>query len=98
MARHPALVTNFEARSLLLIASLTLGAAGSGLAQNTVAPAPAGDAQVSAAFNRADKNADGKLSLEEAASLPAVEANFDRADADKDGMISPAEFAQAMKM
>jgi Ca2+-binding EF-hand superfamily protein len=98
MSRRSPLVSRFEARSLLLIASFTLGAAGSAFAQSTAAPAAAADAEVTAAFTKADKNADGKLSREEAAALPAVAANFDKVDADKDGTISTAEFGKAMKM
>ncbi len=97
MSRHQALITHFEARSLMLIASLTLGAAGTAFAQSTAATA-AGDNEVATAFTKADKNSDGKLSREEAAVLPAVASNFDRVDADKDGTISAAEFTKAMKM
>ena len=96
MSRHHPRITAFEIRSLMLIASVTLGAASSAYAQN--APTTAADAQVTAAFTKADKNADGMLSREEAASLPAVAANFDKVDADKDGSISAAEFGKAMKM
>lgn len=104
MSRRFVRLTSFEARSLLLIASVTLGVAGNAYAQSTAAPATAApataaaDAEVTAAFTKADKNRDGKLSKEEAATLPAVAANFERADADKDGMISAAEFGKAMKM
>ena len=98
MSRRNPRIANFEARSLMLIASLTLGAAGAAFAQSTAAPAAAMDTEVSAAFTKADKNSDGKLSREEAAVLPAVAANFDRVDADKDGTISATEFGKAMKM
>lgn len=103
--------TAFEARSLMLIASVTLGVAGSAYAQSTAAPAapatpapaaapatPASDAEITAAFTKADKNSDGKLSREEAATLPAVAVSFDRIDSNKDGSVSSAEFAKAMKM
>lgn len=100
MSRHYVRLTSFEARSLLLIASVTLGVAGNAYAQSTAAPAkPATtDTEVTAAFTKADKNSDGKLSRDEAASLPAVAASFDRVDTDKDGTISAAEFGKAMKM
>ena len=103
--------TAFEARSLMLIASVTLGVAGSAYAQSTAAPAapatsaapaapatPASDAEITAAFTKADKNSDGKLSREEAAMLPAVAANFEKVDGDKDGAVNLAEFSKAMKM
>lgn len=63
--------------------------------------APAKPAEMSAklqeAFARADKNADGKLSKEEAAAMPAIAEVFDRADVDKDGFLSKAEFADVAK-
>jgi Ca2+-binding EF-hand superfamily protein len=49
------------------------------------------------AFARADKNADGKLSKEEAENLPAIAQRFDQIDADKDGSISQAEYLTALK-
>lgn len=108
MTRRQTRFTAFEARSLMLIASVTLGVAGSAYAQSTAAPAapatsaapamPASDADATAAFTKADKNADGKLSRDEAASLPAIAANFDKADSNKDGALSGAEFTKALKM
>lgn len=98
MSRRPTRLTTFENRSVLLIAGITLGLAGGAYAQSTAMPAAPADAEVTAAFTKADKNADGKLSREEAAALPAVAANFDRVDGDKDGTISSAEFGKAMKM
>lgn len=66
--------------------------------------APAGPAAASPdtakymeAFARADKNADGKLSKEEAENLPAIAQRFDQIDADKDGSISQAEYLSALK-
>ena len=99
MSRRFNPMSRFDARSLMLIASVALGAVGSAQAQSTAAPASAASgAEVKAAFTKADKNADGKLSRDEAASLPAVAANFDKVDADKDGSISEAEFGKSMKM
>ena len=46
-----------------------------------------------AAFTRADGNADGKLSKEEAARMPAIAAKFDQLDANKDAFLSMEEFA-----
>ena len=48
---------------------------------------------IEAAFTRADVNADGKLSKEEAAALPAISAKFAELDKNKDGFLSLAEFA-----
>ena len=93
------LIANFEARSVLLIAGWTLGAAGAALAQNMPAPAPAAsDKATSAACTQADKNGDGQLSREEAATLPAVAANYDKVDANADGSISAEQFTKAVKM
>jgi Ca2+-binding EF-hand superfamily protein len=60
-------------------------------------PAPEMSAKVAEAFARADKNADGKLSKEEAAAMPAIAEIFDKADVDKDGFLSKAEFAEVAK-
>ncbi len=49
------------------------------------------------AFVRADKNGDGKLSKEEAESLPAIANRFEQIDTDKDGSISQAEYLAALK-
>ncbi|NJS35314.1 MAG: EF-hand domain-containing protein [Brachymonas sp.] len=54
-------------------------------------------AKAQEAFMRADKNADGKLSKEEAQAMPAVAEVFDKSDVDKDGFLSKAEFAEVAK-
>ncbi len=63
--------------------------------------APAKPAEMSAklqeAFTRADKNGDGKLSKEEAATMPAIAEAFDKADVDKDRFLSKTEFADVAK-
>ncbi len=62
------------------------------------APAANADtARYMEAFSRADKNADGKLSKEEAENLPAIAQRFDQIDVDKDGSISQAEYLEALK-
>ncbi len=61
------------------------------------APAGGDTAKAMEAFDRADKNKDGKLSKEEADSMPAVAAKFAEIDADKDGSISKAEYMDALK-
>ncbi|MCM0001267.1 MAG: hypothetical protein NBV68_17990 [Erythrobacter sp.] len=48
-------------------------------------------------FKVADKNADGKLSRDEAkAGMPRIHANFDRIDADKSGFVTLAEIKAAL--
>lgn len=47
---------------------------------------------VSAAFDRADANADGKLSPQEAQTLPAIGNRFEQLDNNHDGFLSRAEF------
>ncbi len=73
---------------LIAAASMALGATSSVWAQSA---APKLDAKGEAAFAKADKNGDGKLSKDEID--PAMAANFDAMDADKDGALSKAEFA-----
>lgn len=50
-------------------------------------------AAIEAAFSKADANADGKLSKDEAVKLPAISAKFDALDKNKDGALDLAEFA-----
>ena len=93
--------SKFNAMSLAIIAVAALQT-GTVYAQ---APAPgASPATPSAdtvryleAFERADKNADGKLSKEEAENLPAIAQRFEQIDTDKDGAISKAEYLEALK-
>ncbi len=94
--KRKALVANFEARSVALIASWTL--AGAALAQNTPAAAPARNGPAaSALFLQTDRNGDGQISRAEAATVPGLEAAFDRLDTDRSGGLSPEEFDQAAK-
>ncbi len=73
-----------------VMAAFALTAAG----QSTAAEPMAKDkAAIEAAFAKADVNADGKLSKEEASALPAVGAKFAELDKNKDGFLSLAEFA-----
>ncbi len=46
----------------------------------------------SAAFDRADANADGKLSPQEAQTLPAIGNRFEQLDSNRDGFLSRQEF------
>jgi Ca2+-binding EF-hand superfamily protein len=73
-----------SSRSLMLVAALALPWA---VQAQTPAPSAA-----ESAFKRADANADGKLSKEEAARLPAIAAKFAELDVDKDGALSMSEF------
>ncbi len=89
----------FEMRSVLLLASLSVGIVGSAFAQSTATSEPAAqDEQVQAVFARADKNRDGQLSLKEAEGLPAVAAEFARIDLDGSKSIGLDEFAKAVKL
>lgn len=58
------------------------------------AAAAATDAKTgaAAAFDRADTNKDGKLTVQEAARLPVIGQNFKQLDTDKDGSLSRTEF------
>lgn len=53
----------------------------------------AGD--VDAAFKRADRNGDGRLSREEAEHFPMLAQRFGQADGNRDGFLSRAEFDAA---
>lgn len=71
---------------LMLTTCLVVLAASQSLAQNID---PKRDALIEERFKAADKNGDGKLTLEEAkAGMPRVAANFDRIDAQKLGYIT----------
>lgn len=80
-----------------LHAGLLVGIASLALAVSAQTPAAAPTAKdktaMEAAFTRADGNADGKLSKEEAALMPAIAAKFDQLDANKDAFLSMEEFA-----
>lgn len=95
---------SFDASSLLLFAALSLGSAAA-FAQVTApkAAASATPAESAAknqgtlqAFTKADTNHDGRLTPQEAASLPAVAAKFKQFDTDKDGKLSYSEFAKGV--
>jgi hypothetical protein len=45
-------------------------------------------------FSTLDKDADGKLSKEEALTVVELDASFDRLDTDRDGSVSPTEFSR----
>lgn len=105
-ARITRTLHGFDARSLLLFASLSAGA-GMALAQSTPAAgrsapgsASTTTAQVASAptvqdaFRRADTNQDGKLTLREAERFPAIAERFSQLDKDKNGSLSLQEFAQ----
>ena len=52
-------------------------------------PPPANEAEIAARFKAADKNADGKLTLEEAkAGMPRIADAFDHIDVDKKGYVT----------
>src|SRR3990167_1795793 len=74
----------FEARSVMLFATLTLGTASATFAQSSMPEAPVSNSEISAAFATADKDASGSLSREEAKSLPAVAESFAQIDVNKD--------------
>ena len=53
-------------------------------------------AQIKTIFGYLDRNGDGNISKEEAASFKGVARNFDRADTNQDGVLSFEEFEFAM--
>ena len=58
---------------------------------------PSPDHFPAAAFARADANGDGKLSADEAATLPAIGNRFEQLDADRDSSLSRTEFEKGAK-
>jgi hypothetical protein len=77
-----------------LVAAVMAAMALSAVGQSKPAEPMAKDkVAIEAAFTKADANADGKLSKEEAAMVPAVGAKFAELDKNKDGFLSLAEFA-----
>jgi hypothetical protein len=89
-------IAEFENRSVLLFAAITLGAAGTAWAQGTAAPM-ASDKAHSALFAQADKDGNKALSQDEAKAVPGLAEQFTRVDANGDGAISEDEFMAAMK-
>ena len=102
-------LTNFEAHSVALLATLVLGGAAAihtrARAAEEVAsaqPAPytryvgISSRSGNVAFQRADANRDGKLSREEAERLPAIAQVFQEFDRNRDGYLTPEEFEQAI--
>jgi hypothetical protein len=92
-------IPNFEMRSVLLLALLTLGTAAAVRAQTPPGAAiPANRAtpqDLEAAFQRADADRDGKLSRQEAERFPAVAHRFEQIDSNRDSFISLEEFSRA---
>ncbi len=92
-------IPNFEMRSVMLLALLTLGTATGVRAQTPSGAAiPANRAtsqDLEAAFQRADVNQDGKLSRQEAERFPAVAQRFEQIDSNRDSFISLDEFSRA---
>ncbi|HEV7914656.1 MAG TPA: EF-hand domain-containing protein [Albitalea sp.] len=88
-------------RSLLALSSLPVVLAGVALSAYAQTKAPSAEqplaakdkAVVESAFSKADANADGKLTKDEAAKLPAIGNKFDELDKNKDGTLSIEEFA-----
>lgn len=93
--KHP-VITNFEARSVLLLAGLTLCVAGHAIAQGTAKPM-VNERELGLQFAKADSNGDKSLSAEEAKTLPMTPVQFERSDANKDGALSVDEFLAQMK-
>ena len=98
-------IPNFEARSVLLVATLAFAGI-AGAQGQTISPIPGRDApaatgsvpankatsnDVNAAFDRADADKDGKLSRTEAENLPAVAQRFEQIDSDRDTFVSREE-------
>jgi len=95
---------NFEARSVALFATLSLGTvmmlhAQTPPAGGAIPPSkgPWTTAQITEAFRLLDANGDGVISREEARMSKGVTKHFDQADTNHDGALSAAEFESAVK-
>jgi Ca2+-binding EF-hand superfamily protein len=77
-------------RQLALLGLTSLCGAAALASSNTTMPnAPADDQEVVTRFNAADKNGDGKVTLEEAqAGLPRVALAWEKIDVNKKGYIT----------
>lgn len=89
-------VTQFDNRSLLLFAAITLGNAGAAFAQSAAAPMR-NDKPLVALFAQADKDGDKALNQEEAKAIPALAERFTEVDTNGDGLVSLAEFMASMQ-
>lgn len=93
-------ILNFDARSVLMlatVAAISIGLASAVHAQ-TPAPIPANKTtarDVEAAFTRADVDRDGRLSRSEAERFPMVVQRFEQFDQNRDGFLSRDEFNAA---
>lgn len=73
----------------------SLGVTAVALAQQSQTPAPrGGDRTEQVQFDRADKNADGRVSREEANDIDGFD--FSRADTNNDGSLTRREYDAAM--
>jgi hypothetical protein len=65
---------------------------GPAASSSTFITPPGTASATTAAFDRADANADDKLSADEAATMPPIGNRFEQLDADHDGSLSRTEF------
>ena len=93
-----------DKKTIALLLSITLGSAGSALAQTSANKTDAGKHKEQRAkweqdFKAADKNGDGGLSKDEvnaAKHFGNIKKNFDAMDADKNGKVTEAEYRSWM--
>jgi Ca2+-binding EF-hand superfamily protein len=74
----------------ILLSSIVLFAAAGSFAGEQISEQQVAEADVT--FQTLDQNADGYISVEEAASEEVLVSQFKSLDSDEDGMISEAEF------
>jgi hypothetical protein len=89
-------IAEFESRSVMLFAVITLGAAGTAWAQSTAAPMGS-DKEHRALFAQADKDGNQSLNKDEAKAIPGLAEQFAKVDTNGDGAVSEDEFMAAMK-
>jgi uncharacterized protein HemX len=94
MSRQSVLRRNLRASATASLVALTLGLGGQAFAQDAK-PMAAPSEAAAAAFKRADANADGKLSKDEAARMPGIAEKFEALDKQGKGFLTLPEFASA---
>jgi EF hand len=95
MSRRSVLRRNLRASATASLVALTLGLTGQAFAQDAKPMTAAPSDAAAAAFKRADANADGKLSKDEAARMPGIAEKFEALDKQGKGFLTLPEFASA---
>ena len=88
-------LVEFEKRSVMLFAAITLGTSGSAWSQSASTPQER-DQSLLAMFAQADNDGDKRLNADEAKVMPALLEQLTEVDTDGDGAVSEAEFMASL--